>query len=112
MDERTREALEASIRHWEENVKAARPGGASCAASECSLCGLFFLPDDDSKTCKGCPIFKHTGGIRCSDTPYVLAALGLEEWRELPSNGPAAERFHVAAQAEVDFLKSLRDPPQ
>lgn len=67
----TKEALEASIRHWEENVAAETPYDASTSGRECALCGLYYDRD-----CKGCPVFERTGYECCELTPYENAALG------------------------------------
>jgi hypothetical protein len=99
MDDRTLEALKASIRHWEENVAAETPDAASVSATRCSLCTAF--PDEG---CTGCPVRERTGQSECVDTPYYDAQPALWDWRH---NQGSRERFRTAAQAELDFLKSL-----
>lgn len=103
MDPMTREALEASIKHWEENVAAKTVHDVLIGARACALCVRFL-----SQGCIGCPVFKTTGQVACRETPYDAAHQAFERWR---IRRPAAElKFRQAAQAELDFLRSLLPP--
>ncbi|MDO6966935.1 hypothetical protein [Rhizobium alvei] len=94
MDERTLEALKASIANWERNAKVEKMEDAKLGVINCPLCNMFWLDD-----CKGCPVAKNTGTRLCAKTPYHDAEDELE-------NGNI-ESFRKAALAEVEFLKSL-----
>ena len=99
------EALEASIKHWDENAKAQTPKDASTRARDCALCRMF--PGvDASRGCPGCPVHERTGH-ECGGSPYYDADSALTHWRVF---GDGAHRFRAAAIAERDFLISLREP--
>lgn len=97
------EALEASILHWQENVKAERPEDVRMGPANCALCSLFF---EDG--CKGCPVMRRTGYSRCEDTPYERADGAFYMWYKTYDDD-ACDDFRKCAQAEVDFLISLRE---
>lgn len=104
------EALEDSILHWQENAKAETPGEALTGAENCALCSIYY--DED---CKGCPVSERTTSKMCRSTPYGDALNALTGWeytnpRSCGNTWRAArDAFHKAAQAEVDFLISLRE---
>lgn len=105
MTPEVREALEASIKHWEENRDALTPSDVRYSPENCALCELFFY--NAPTRCIGCPIQERTGRTLCEDTPYEDAVNARNAWK----NGYASqEDFQAAAQAEVDFLKSLLPP--
>lgn len=91
----TAEALELSIKHWEENAAVQNLSDAKVSSRQCALCEKFF-----DYACDGCPVYKRTGHKVCSATPYV-------ETVGFKFNGDL-ENFKIAAQKEVEFLKSLR----
>ena len=90
----TLKALRGSIRKWEGIVAGTEE---DYGEDNCPLCKLFLKKD-----CEGCPVSARTGKGSCFGTPYrdTLRAFG-------------KEAYDTAAQAEVDFLKSLlpRDIP-
>lgn len=108
MDAKTAEALEGSIKKWEAIVEGT---GADQGPHNCPLCQMFFNNVD----CEGCPVREATGKPVCNDTPYTLFSK--------PRKHDATCEYNVHcqpctcaygkehAQAEVDFLKSLRDDP-
>ncbi len=102
------EALEASIRHWDENAKAERPEDAHTTGAECALCQLF-KDRGGIVRCDKCPVAKRVDADSCEGTPYHKAWAAPHGWR-LYQNTEAKKRFHVAALAERDFLISLREP--
>ena len=105
MTPEVREALEASIKHWEENRDARSPADVTYSVQHCALCQLFFY--NYLNRCSGCPIQERTGRSLCEDTPYEDAVNARTAWK----NGYASqEDFQTAAQAEVDFLKNLLPP--
>lgn len=111
MDKRTREALEASIKHWQENVAAEEYLRASLRAEDCALCIKFnsHATDENSEgektDCIGCPVMERTGIRYCEGSPYGRASRALANWRLHAEN---REAFRAAAQRELDFLISLR----
>ena len=82
-------ALKRSIAHWERMASGADevPNAESCA-----LCTLYI-----KNGCKACPIAQHTGQMRCGGTPYNAAYYAFLH----------REGFRTAAQAEVNFLRTL-----
>jgi hypothetical protein len=99
MDARTREALEASIKHWQDNLAADSPADVSVQEGDCALCRAFI-----DLGCRGCPVFRKTERKFCKGSPYVDACKALKEWK----SGDFGRRvFTIAAQAELDFLRSL-----
>lgn len=107
------EALEASILHWQENVKAETPGEVRLGVSDCALCDLYSPPCADE--CKGCPVSEKAGDVCCRKTPYSAAYTAWISWKYTNPNSDgdtllaARDEFRKAAQAEVDFLISLRE---
>lgn len=104
------EALEASIIHWQENVKAETPQEARVWSNGCALCQLYLHSAD----CEGCPVMD-AGAWRCVGTPYEAARDALIIWRYHTSASDktawlaARDEFSQRAQAEVNFLISLRE---
>jgi hypothetical protein len=111
MDKRTAGALEASIRHWEENVAAETPHDAGVWSDSCALCSEFLKENDDSYIvrCFGCPVYQRTGHHECSRSPYGAARNAWEHWVSESEVPEARDDFRRRAQAELDFLVSLRD---
>lgn len=99
MNQETREALLASIAHWERIKKGVDTAWRS---HDCALCLLFNNTDEES-TCEGCPVYDATGQIYCRDTPYCAFV----RYVNAHPFGANKKTFEELAQAEVDFLKSL-----
>ena len=109
MDEQTLTALEASIKHWEENINKRSPIDCNFGIDSCALCRMFWRIEHDS--CHSCPVFQKTGLRACRGTPYSAAYQAREKWytarcARKPSRAYRDE-WRRAAQAEVDFLRSL-----
>lgn len=101
MDERTRVALEGSIKKWEEIVAGT---GVDLGYNNCPLCAEFLKKNNvNEENCVGCPVRERTGKTYCSDTPY-------DDWSDTPYDDWSECRARKYAQAELDFLKSLRTP--
>ena len=104
------EALEASILHWQENLEAELPGAVRIGVENCALCSIYY--DED---CEGCPVSERTTSKVCQSTPYGDALNALTGWeytnpRSCGNTWRAArDEFRRCAQAEVDFLISLRE---
>lgn len=98
MNAETKKALEESIAHW-ERMRDDPNRGEQPIAEECPLCELY-IPWD----CHDCPVAEATGLAYCSYTPYYEAAA---LFYKLKKSEIQIEQWHQAAQAEIDFLKSL-----
>jgi hypothetical protein len=114
MDKETLEVLEGSISKWNKIVAGI---GKDKGTDNCSLCSKFYYLEEPEtednlgdpfrqKMCYGCPISIASGDIGCDNTPY-------EEWRDLVHGSDYPYKAdtkakRVAAQQELDFLKSLR----
>jgi hypothetical protein len=101
MDERTLEALKGSIAKWEAIVAGTGLDGAS---DNCPLCHIFH-PDFSNVECDGCPVYERTDNRYCGNTPYVeWVKAGGRKGVTVSALGDAGK---LAAQAELDFLRSL-----
>lgn len=96
-DAETLTALRGSIAKWEA---IANGTGLDLGSSNCPLCQLFF----DNPDCRGCPVAAATGEWGCGRTPYEDEWAKIVGWKAKP---PYSAEALVAAQHEVDFLKSL-----
>ena len=94
MDAETLEALKGSIAKWEAIVAGT---GTDLGMNNCPLCLRFAT--DEYNPCTGCPVYARTGSVMCEGSPY-------DDW--LSAQTLADEER--AAQAELDFLKSLLPP--
>lgn len=88
------QALEASIKHWEQNVAATDCDVIITASGECALCDLYV-----TDCCAGCPIAEKYG-IACAETPYHNAVV-----RTRANDFDGA---HVACEQMLELLKGLR----
>lgn len=109
MDEKTKEALEGSIKKWRDIVAG---HGIDKGSLNCSLCNVFL--DQESGDCKGCPVATKTGNLYCIGSPYDEWSNFEEEWLlATPINSikdsPLRKEAEELAQAELDFLISLRE---
>ncbi|MDH1268948.1 hypothetical protein N5C81_15085 [Rhizobium pusense] len=107
MEQITREALEASIKHWQEITEVTAYNQVHIGPEDCALCQLFNIHDDDNEdqNCIGCPVRDATGKRYCGDSPYLRANNAKISWWEGKSK---LEDFIAAAKDELDFLISLR----
>lgn len=110
----TIEAIKESIRLWEIKREASDPSEIKLGADNCPLCKLYRTFDDDCvQSCAGCPVYLKTGEIGCKGTPYSEAAGKKTAWMMTPMTicgiefYAAKDKWQEAAQAEIDFLKSL-----
>lgn len=109
MDEVTLAALKESIAHWEQNLAAEYPDNVTIGASNCALCGVFL-----TSNCAGCPVNAVTNGNNCLGKPssYIGAVSAFYSWRDAveykkPNRAEKDAAWRAAAQAEIDFLRSL-----
>jgi len=105
MDDKTLTALQASIKHWEDNVAARGVKSVKLGIKECALCEYFGPFDEPS--CVGCPVSERTGLTGCEGTPYDDVCEAEVEWSDHPRTNSYKEYFREIAQTELDFLKSL-----
>lgn len=107
MDAATKEALEGSIAKWQAIVDKT---GFDEGFKNCPLCEKFMENDKGLRLCSGCPVSNLTGMIGCIGTPYNSWI----RYQEEHDGGWVTKVFNVEsarlAQAELDFLISLREP--
>jgi hypothetical protein len=113
MDDRTLEALKASIAKWERNAVAETPEDVRVGGRECPLCVLFneYLRGANRARCVGCPVADHAGIDGCLNTPYGRAEDAHDDWKITDAAADEAN-FKHAARAELAFLKSLLPPEE
>lgn len=109
MDAKTLEALKGSIAKWEAIVAGT---GEDRGADNCHLCAIFrpnrhlvFTPNQEP--CLRCPVREASGEPYCRNTPY-------EAWDAVDSEDGRADtpEAKAAAQAELDFIRSLLPPAE
>jgi hypothetical protein len=105
MDAETLKALKKSIKHWEGNAKADHVELAFVTSYHCALCDKFLVECDD--LCIGCPVADKTEQPCCEGSPWEAAYNARCYWYIKPNDIARRDAFRAAAQAEVDFLKSL-----
>lgn len=99
-------ALRGSIEKWEKIVAGT---GVDLGTDNCPLCEVFRVRyDAKARPCVGCPVRARSGLPGCRGTPYDV-------WMsETASDGfervAGSAEAKVAAQAELDFLRSLLPP--
>lgn len=101
MSKATLKALRGSIAKWEKIVAGT---GVDKGPDNCALCKRFFYRD-----CSGCPVNDKTGE-GCQRTPYDRWADVTETETDMTAAGhrkAVSPEAKEAAQAELDFLKSL-----
>jgi len=109
--------LRKSIAHWERMRD--KPGTLQewedpkeqPLGSQCELCKAY-CKRSCKEPCKGCPIFMMTGKAMCDDTPYgkAWALFGslMEQAEYMDADGVLdTSAWRMAAQEEIDFLRSL-----
>lgn len=111
MDHKTRQALEGSIRKWEQIVQGSE---SDLGGQNCPLCAEFADKSGEDAEgneiggCFGCPVRKATGWDQCQHTPYSAWARATP-WRgEKIGRRVEHEAQRWLARAELEFLRSLR----
>lgn len=102
MDPETVNALNGSIKKWERVLSEGTDG---TNWMDCPLCLLFW-----EKNCNGCPVRDRTGRPICQGSPFEQYADARDA-----VDGDGVDEMDIgeepsviaAAQAELDFLKSL-----
>lgn len=95
----TLEALKGSIAKWEGIVAGTM---ADEGVDNCPLCQRFHIcfRNIPGECCQGCPVNVASNNKGCMTTPY-------DEWSYLDTPVAKTNEHRAAAQAELDFLKSL-----
>ncbi len=102
MDAKTLEALKGSIAKWERIVRGT---GGSQGSDNCPLCQIFLR---DNERCYGCPVQKAVRKHLCRGTPYADLWIPADTAYEFSEGHMAKnDESRLAAQAELDFLRSL-----
>ena len=107
MDEKTLTALRGSIAKWEAIIAGTMEDKGS---SNCPLCQLFnsMIDENYQLECNGCPVAAKVKASFCSLTPY-------SDWQDcfgvFDIRYAATSEQKAAAQAELDFLRSLLPGP-
>lgn len=109
------EPLEASIVAWEKKLAAKHPQDFDMGVSACPLCLYHRINHrkyGDRRLCGLCPVAYSGRGRHyfCRGTPYAAALKAYERWEADSMNKALRDKFRKAARAELDFLKSLREP--
>lgn len=102
MNQKQRDALVASIIHWEDNLRKVKDNQEPAIfEDDCECCAQF--PD-----CKECPVANYTGREGCLGTPWVRVQ---EQYYAVKDRGPESDWTLLvpAIQEELDFLKVVLD---
>lgn len=110
--------LEKSIAHWRRMRDAetvAELFGEAPYGDDCALCQAHRNPAAAwDLECAGCPVSVRAGRALCQSTPYGAAASAFGSWRDTELGRArfldARDRWRTAADAEIAFLESLREP--
>lgn len=97
----TLQALKDSIVKWEKIAELPTLPLFMPGDSQCPLCRIhiFAMATTHDEECRQCPVYLKTGRRYCGSTPYANACAAFQENDQ--------EAFQDAAEAEVEFLKSL-----
>lgn len=103
-------ALQDSIKHWEENLAVKHPDDIKLGGEHCACCLAFHTCGNEDNHCPGCPVAE-AGHEGCMGSPYFDAVDAAYDWKTLVGSRLSAikakKEWQKAAQAEIDFLKSL-----
>ena len=104
MKPETRDALDQSIEHWEQNEAANNLDEVQIGSTNCALCKRFRWNSTDNceikETGEKCPVYIATGETGCEGSPYVRTFEA--------KNAKDMHSFHQHATEMLDFLKFLR----
>ena len=76
MNKETLQALEESIKHWQED-----PGPFE--GQNCALCKRFGSQCEKLITRERCPVYEETGLRGCGDTPYLFTPTPAQQGKEV-----------------------------
>lgn len=103
IDNKTKKALDDSIKHWQRLLDAytrrdrRKMIAEGWRGKDCPLCAIYVREFE----CSGCPIAADTGEGFCRSTPWTMAALALEN----SSFDIWNKKHHV--KRELSYLKKL-----
>lgn len=109
------EAIEDSIKHWEENLKAEAPYAARITSSACACCKRSSNIYKDIRkregieynSCLDCPVALYAKNAYCYGTPWRSVADAKSAWTY--SNIEEYKiKYQKACQKEIDFLKEVK----
>ena len=99
---------EQVVAHWQrmhdDAEKVRKATGETPGTDQCAYCMRFF-----DKACLDCPIRATTGEPACYGSPYECAVEAWTEYCESGWHDDYKAAWQAAAQAEIDFLKTLPD---
>ena len=97
-----KEALEGSIKKWEQIVEQ---NGRDLGMKNCPLCELYW--GDDS--CKGCPVQDYSGMKHCLNTPYEAWMIHHEgkHLSLLAGKSIVCPSCEELAKKELEFLREV-----
>ena len=95
------DSLELSIQKWQDIVDGT---GSDQAELNCALCEKFRIHVEYGQACNGCPVKKTTGKTYCEGSPYF-------HYADADDQEASDVKLAELAQAELDFLISLRQKP-
>lgn len=108
MKEKTREALQASILHWKENLRKAKDEELQAwhiGDTQCALCARF--PDCDFEA-EPCPVYLSTGRKGCLGSPWTKVNNALRSGsRVWQSRDFLKQQLVSRVEEELHFLQSL-----
>ena len=100
--EKGEDPLEISIQKWQDIVDGK---GKNDGDRNCALCERFSNSIFEWNDCGGCPIKRITKRRYCKNTPLIA----YEHYSDYVDNFDVDDSIlNALAQAELDFLKSLR----
>ena len=107
MDEKTKEALESSIKHWEQLSTVDNEQDIVLGARACALCKMFLLNvAEEENDCLECPLYLKTNKVLCDFHTYHSA---YNAYILLSNESTDFTEFHKAANEMLELLKSLRE---
>ena len=116
MDQRTAEALEASIIKYMKLIarveRGEEVGFHEISSNNCPLCALFLDQEGyASSDCVGCPVMGRTGKRGCADSPWVKLADSVDPPVVSGNLSELQAECAFWLKAELAFLLSLREDP-
>ncbi len=97
----TKQALKASIAHWNRLATGTTVEFETIYSDDCSLCEKFHKHVDQRAVCDGCPVKNKTGYNECRRSPWVAAKNAKLKY------GMTSNEFARAAAKFRDWLKRL-----
>lgn len=108
MDTVTYNALQESIKHWEE-ISASKPSEVNIRSDACALCALFLNKANEDNECGGCPIAQATGRELCRNTNWeIISDLQyMYRWPSLADQDAIMGHWKFQTNRMLNFLRAL-----